>query len=150
VTDEAIYSKELAERMIQVMHLFAHAVKNRLQPHEMCIAPNQLHILKMVSHGPMTISELARAHHVSAPTMSSIVDKLEKKELLNRERSKEDRRVVHAGITQKGEVLMSETFTLFIREVSTILEPMTPEDKKMVMKGFDILHKAISDALSTD
>jgi len=82
--------------------------------------------------------------------MSSIVDKLEKKELLNRERSKEDRRVVHAGITQKGEVLMSETFTLFIREVSTILEPMTPEDKKMVMKGFDILHKAISDALSTD
>ena len=82
--------------------------------------------------------------------MSSIIDKLEKKELVNRERSTEDRRVVHAGITQNGEVLMSKMFTRFIKEVSTILDPMLPEDKKMVMKGFDVLHKAISEALSTD
>jgi len=135
--------------MITVTHLFAHAVKNRMPPHEMCIAPNQMHILKMVSHAPMSISELARAHHVSTPTMSSIIDKLEKKELLKRERSTEDRRVVHAGITHNGEVLMSEMFARFIQEVSQILEPMPPEDKKMVMKGFEVLHKTISDALST-
>lgn len=149
VIDEPICSKELAERMITVMHLFAHAIKNRLPPHEMCIAPNQLHILKMVSQEPMTISEMARAHHVSTPTMSSVIDKLEKNELLKRERSTEDRRVVHAGITKKGEELMSKMFERFIKEVSQILEPMPSEDKIMVMKGFEVLHKAISDELSS-
>ena len=97
----------------------------------------------------MTISEMARAHHVSTPTMSSVIDKLEKNELLKRERSTEDRRVVHAGITKKGEELMSKMFERFIKEVSQILEPMPSEDKIMVMKGFEVLHKAISDELSS-
>ena len=149
MADETISSNELAERMITVMHQFAYAVKNRLPPHEMKLAPNQLHILKMVSHAPMTISELAKTHYVSTPTMSSLIDKLEKNELVKRERSKEDRRVVHAGITRKGEILMCEMFARFIQEVSQILEPMSKGDREAVMNGFDVLLKAISDELSS-
>lgn len=149
MNEENIDSKQLAERMIQVTHMFAHAVKSRLPPQEMCIAPNQMHIMKMASHAPMTISELARAHHVSTPTMSSVVDKLVKKGFMKRERSEEDRRIVHASITSEGELLMSEMFTRFIHEVSRILEPLTSEDKELVMKGFNVLERAISDVLET-
>ncbi len=144
---EKIDSRKLAERMIHVTHMFAHAVKSRLPPHEMHIAPNQMHIMKMASHTPMTISELARAHHVSTPTMSSVVDKLVKKGFMRRERSEEDRRIVHASITGEGERLMGEMFSRFILEVSQILEPLTSEDKVLVMKGFEVLEGAISEVL---
>jgi len=146
--DDHIDPKRLAERMIKVTHMFAHAVKNKLSPHEMHIAPNQMHILKMISHHTMTISELARAQHVSAPTMSSTVDKLSKKGFLKRERSSEDRRMVHVSVTQEGEILMSEMFEIFIKEVSQILEPLTQEEKGSILKGFGVLEKAISDALA--
>jgi len=149
MNEEKIDSKQLAERMIQVTHLFAHAVKSRLPPQEMCIAPNQMHIMKMASHMPMTMSELARAHHVSTPTMSSAIDKLVKKGFMKRERSKEDRRIVHASVTHEGELVMSEMFAKFIHEVSRILEPLASEDKVLVMKGFDVLDRAISDVLET-
>jgi len=149
MNDGPVDSKELAERMIQVMHTFAHAVKNRLPPHEMRIPPNQLHILKMISHNPMTVSELARTHQVSPPTMSSMVDKLVKKGLMERERSEEDRRLVHVSITRDGEKLMSKAFSRLMGEVSKILEPLSNGEKEQIMNTFDILERAISADLST-
>ena len=54
------------------------------------------------------ISELAEATGVGPSSISGIVTRLEKLELISRRRSLEDRRVVDVHITDKGEELVSD------------------------------------------
>jgi len=78
-----------------------------------------------------------------------MVDKLVKKGLMERERSEEDRRLVHVSITRDGEKLMSKAFSRLMGEVSKILEPLSNGEKEQIMNTFDILERAISADLST-
>ena len=49
-----------------------------------------------------SISALARAVSLSQPTVSGIVERLEKRELVRRERSEQDRRSVFVSVTPQG------------------------------------------------
>ncbi len=62
-------------------------------------------LLRVVASGPMTLKGLAAAVDLSASTLVGIVDRLEAKELLKRERSQTDRRRVLISATEKGVVL---------------------------------------------
>ena len=52
--------------------------------------------------GPLTISELAASEHVSVPTMSTVVSKLEERELVQRLRDPSDGRICRVAITEVG------------------------------------------------
>lgn len=59
-----------------------------------------------------TISSLARAVHLSQPTVSGIVHRLEARELVRRERSDQDRRTVRIRVTDQGEDLLRSSPSL--------------------------------------
>ncbi len=79
----------------------------------------QLVILQEVSRTDLTTaSELARASSLSQATVTGILDRLESRGLVSRQRSQSDRRRVHVTITTSGEnlldgapPLMQESFT---------------------------------------
>lgn len=52
--------------------------------------------------GEVTIGELAQDMSLSQATVTTIIDRLEKRKLVFRERSKEDKRKVHAYLTDLG------------------------------------------------
>jgi DNA-binding MarR family transcriptional regulator len=52
--------------------------------------------------GPRRITELAATEALAQPTVTQLVDKLEKRGLVARERSGEDRRVVLVAISERG------------------------------------------------
>jgi len=54
----------------------------------------------------LKISELARALSIHLSTASNLVDRLEAKELVRRERNKQDQRIVRAFVTPKGRELL--------------------------------------------
>ena len=67
-----------------------------------------LHLLSVLgSGGPSTMSQLADALDVSLASATGIVDRMEKKGVIERQRSTEDRRVVEVHITDRGR----QTFT---------------------------------------
>jgi DNA-binding MarR family transcriptional regulator len=57
--------------------------------------------------GPLATSALADALAVQPSTLSILVDRLERRGLVRRIRSREDRRFVELGLTPKGEELAS-------------------------------------------
>lgn len=59
-----------------------------------------LHSIKAMGEG--TLGELARQVSVSQATLSTIIDRLENRELLHRIRSQRDKRKVHLALTEKG------------------------------------------------
>lgn len=78
----------------------------------------------MHDHGRVTIGHLARAISLSQATVTTIIDRLEKRGLVARERSSQDKRKVHAILTDVGrETLKSAPMPLqehFIRQFSNL------------------------------
>lgn len=67
------------------------------------LTPIQLLILHSIrAMGEGTLGDLAKQVSVSQATLSTIIDRLENRELLQRVRSKSDKRKVHLALTEKG------------------------------------------------
>ncbi|WP_240554884.1 MarR family winged helix-turn-helix transcriptional regulator [Oceanicoccus sagamiensis] len=62
-------------------------------------SPQVLLLQTIRNKGQVTIGELANEMSLSAATITTILDRLEKRELVYRERSTEDKRKVHAYLT---------------------------------------------------
>ena len=59
-------------------------------------------LLSMGTRGAMTMSEIAKVLYLSLSSATGIVDKLEKKNFVRRDRSSEDRRIVRVELTKEG------------------------------------------------
>jgi DNA-binding MarR family transcriptional regulator len=65
-------------------------------------APQLVCLLAVVNNGAMTATSLAREIHLSPSTVVGILDRLEDKGLVVREREKTDRRIVRVSVTPAG------------------------------------------------
>jgi DNA-binding MarR family transcriptional regulator len=65
-------------------------------------APQILLLQTIRDKGQVTIGELANEISLSQATVTTILDRLEKRELVYRERSEQDKRKVHAYLTDQG------------------------------------------------
>lgn len=65
-------------------------------------APQILLLQSIRDKGQVTIGELANEISLSQATVTTILDRLEKRQLVYRERSDQDKRKVHAHLTDKG------------------------------------------------
>ena len=62
--------------------------------------------------GGGAIGAIARAVHLSQPTVSGVLDRLESRGLVHRERSDSDRRSVIVTVTEKGQKVLRESPSL--------------------------------------
>ena len=69
--------------------------------------PQLVCLLAVNEREPATASAVAREVHLSASTVVGILDRLEAKSLVRRERSATDRRVVHVWLTDAGRELVA-------------------------------------------
>ena len=81
----------------------------------------QLLLLRAIrDKGEVTIGEIAIDINLSQATVTTILDRLEKRDLIYRERSSKDKRKVHAYLTKQGEATLKNAPTLlqesFIRQ----------------------------------
>src|SRR5690606_13146303 len=72
-------------------------------------APQLICLRAVIQHGPMTATAISREIHVSPSTVVGILDRLEDKGLIRRERGKQDRRIVFVTATEAGTQLADDT-----------------------------------------
>jgi len=81
--------------------------------HEGSLSLMHLNVLMLLrSHGAVTMSQLAEQLDVSVASATGIVDRMEKRGIVDRHRSEEDRRVVQVSISEQGQEIfqaMEET-----------------------------------------
>jgi MarR family transcriptional regulator, organic hydroperoxide resistance regulator len=69
----------------------------------------QLTVVKLLEQiGDLSLSELSERIRAQNSTVTGIIDRMERENLVTRERSKEDRRVVYIRLTAKGKRLAEE------------------------------------------
>ena len=72
-------------------------------------APQLVSLMAIVEGGSVTSVDIARRVHLSPSTIVGVLDRLESKGLIQRERDVEDRRLVHITPTREGRLLASKT-----------------------------------------
>ncbi len=89
----------------------------RLERESGLTGPQLLVMQRLAHYGEMTAGVIAREVSLSQPTVTSIVDRLERKGLLERKRSADDKRKVMLSMTEQGKAalekapqLMQESF----------------------------------------
>lgn len=64
--------------------------------------PQVITLREIAQHGPISFSQLTKLIFLNNSTLTGIVDRLEKHELVKRVRMSKDRRQIHLEITEKG------------------------------------------------
>jgi DNA-binding MarR family transcriptional regulator len=102
--------------------------------------PQLLCLDALLKNDHIITKELAKNINLSESTVIGIVDRLEAKQYLTRERSKEDRRKVYLSLTNAGRGILSETpsllqdkFSAALSELNNVeLETITTSLEKVV------------------
>lgn len=85
-------------RIMRAVDIYSH----KLSTEHKITSPQLLCLQMLVTDGPLTNSALAKLVHLSPSTVVGILDRLEAKKLVARERSTQDRRVVLVYATDEG------------------------------------------------
>jgi len=89
----------------------------------------QFAVLKNVADGTAdTAADLCRTMHYDTGSMTRMLDRLEEKSVLRRERCTEDRRVVFLRITESGNELLPQLRTAAVRVLGHHLAGFSPAE----------------------
>lgn len=106
------------------------------------VGPARLSVLSiLVFGGPSTVSELAEAEQVKLPTMSRLVNGLERDGLVLRGRDTRDRRAVRVRSTGKGRRLLEKARRRRLVTLVRRLESLSAPEEGVVREAERILRR---------
>lgn len=101
--------REIADRILDAMIRVFYEVRQHSQTlkQRYGITAAQLQLLKLLEkQGDLTHSELSERLYLRGSTVSGIIDRLERRDLVKRKRSRVDRRLVRVGLSEEGKKLL--------------------------------------------
>src|SRR2546422_7360370 len=106
------------------------------------ISPPRLSALSVVvDAGPIGIGALAAAEGVSAPTMSRLVDGLERDELVTRTTDPDDARGVLVRATVRGRRVRAEGRRQRVRILATELQRLSRDELAAIRAGVELIER---------
>src|SRR6476659_9234710 len=110
------------------------------------ISPPRLAALSVVvDTGPIGIGSLAAAEGVSAPTMSRLVDGLERDGLVRRTADPDDARGVLVRATARGRQIRTEGRRHRLRTLAADLQRLSREELEAVRVGVELIERVGAD-----
>jgi MarR family transcriptional regulator, 2-MHQ and catechol-resistance regulon repressor len=106
---------------------------NRLAPglQREDLTPSQFGVLEALHHlGPMHQRDLGERILKSSGNMTLVIDNLERRGLVRRERSTEDRRFIQVHLTPEGERLIRRVFPGHAAAITRELTVLTQEEQR--------------------
>ncbi|OKL37289.1 MarR family winged helix-turn-helix transcriptional regulator [Domibacillus mangrovi] len=101
--------------------------------------PTEFAVLELLYHkGPQPLQQIGGKILLASGSITYVVDKLEKKQLLRRVACPEDRRITHAAITQDGIQLIERVFPEHEQNIHNLISVLSEEE---VESATNILRK---------
>jgi DNA-binding MarR family transcriptional regulator len=94
--------------------------------------PQLVCLLTIGEHQPITASKIAKQVHLSPSTVVGVLDRLEEKDLIVRERDHKDRRKVHINLTDKGGELASGAPSPLQDKLAQALKGLSPLEQSTI------------------
>ncbi|MCZ2290440.1 MAG: MarR family transcriptional regulator [Burkholderiales bacterium] len=91
-------------------------------------------LMLLLANGPLTPSQLARTLTLTAPTLTMLLDRLQARGLLRRERNPSDGRSQHIVLTVKGRRLAEDSAAAAQPMEEELLQRLTPAEHAMLIE----------------
>ena len=101
-------------------------------------------LARLTSDGPMRLTELAAAEHVTQPAMTQLVSRLERGGLAERRGNPDDRRLVMVHVTAAGRKLIAERRAARAERLSALLAQLTPDERTAIAAAVPAINRLVS------
>lgn len=92
-------------------------------------------VLELLYHkGPRPLQQIGEKILITSGSITYVINKLEKKELLKRNPYEEDRRIIYAVLTERGQALMEEIFPQHAETLTEAFRGLTAEEKRLAIE----------------
>jgi DNA-binding MarR family transcriptional regulator len=142
-----INSHEVANEFLDIAPLVMRLMAADLRQTKDALNPAYFRLLALLSVEPCTLGELAERQMVSKPTMSNTITTLEERGWVARKRGSQDRRMVLVRITPAGQAVLDGVQEQMVRRVAQILEPLTEDERRVLLSGLNILRQVFELAI---
>lgn len=133
-------------RAIKILKNVMESVKQQVHEHfkEMNVTGPQGMLMGTLAHfGEMKVSELSEKLGLSNSTVSGMLDRLENQGLVERTRSKDDRRVVYVKVTCEFTKHSQKRFQEIEKIFGAMMSKATSEELDVILLGLDTLQMVI-------
>ena len=96
---------------------------------------SQYGVLDILYHlGPLPLGQIAEKILKSEGNMTTVVDNLERRELVRRERNEKDRRVVTLSLTEAGRHVIEKVLPQHIQAIIEEMSILTPDEQETLSR----------------
>lgn len=99
----------------------------------------------LINKGNMTIGELSQEMALACSTITDLIDRMEKSELVVRKRDDRDKRVVRVEVLEKGYDILEKVLSKRIKYLDSKLINFGDENKRNLNMGLQALYESVKD-----
>ncbi len=99
----------------------------------------------LINNGDLTIGELSQRMDLACSTITDLIDRMEKAELVKRTKDEKDKRVVRVLVLKKGHNILDKVLEKRIEFLETKLDDLTLDEKEHLKIALEKLHQNMSD-----
>jgi MarR family 2-MHQ and catechol resistance regulon transcriptional repressor len=108
-------------------------------------------VLEVLLHkGPLTISAIGEKVLLASASMTSAIDRLEKRKLVRRRGCDSDRRIRLVELTSKGKEFIAEIYARHEKDLESIAEGLCDGERKALYDGLKKMGRAAAEAVPTE
>jgi len=85
-----------------------------------------------------SISEISNLIHLPLPNITSIINRLEKKRIVNKKRDTKDGRMVRVALTKKGKKYRYDFMARRVQEVKSLLDKLSEQEKNDLSNALEV------------
>ncbi|MEE4164502.1 MAG: MarR family transcriptional regulator [Desulfocapsaceae bacterium] len=142
MAERSIQEKVITQQLRTIFK--AAQAHSKITEKECGLSSAKLWMLYEISAKPgILVSQLARELSIHPSTCSNMLDKIEEKELIHRDRSKMDQRSVHIYLTDKGRQLLNKAPSPPQGKLSSTLQALSPEQLADLESSLKIFIEAL-------
>ena len=148
---DALEEKELRENIINIeKHLrkvdYIIRLKGREILNDFNITVPQFTALQiLVNYGELTIGELSKKMALACSTITDLIDRMEKSNLVIRKKDQNDRRIVRIEVLPIGHEIMKKVLEKRVRFLESKMVGLTDEEKLSLDKVLKSLHDVMTE-----
>jgi MarR family transcriptional regulator, 2-MHQ and catechol-resistance regulon repressor len=131
------YEEILSLKVFIVLSRALQSLKKRVEEDIKCLGlnPTEFAVLELIySKGDQPIQKIGEKVLIASSSITYVVDKLEKKELIKRKPCPKDRRITYATITDAGIELMNEVFPKHKSSMQEIFGGLDIQEKEDIIE----------------
>jgi len=103
-------------------------------------------LLALRDGGPQRVTSLARLEHLTQPTMSAVVGRMERLGWVRRAADDVDRRAALVRLTNAGKRILDELIKKRTALLQSGLDAVSPSDRRALARALPVLQKLIQQA----